>query len=81
MTTDQLIDYINHGREIEFRYKDKMYSITYGTIEGKHVISFCEFYQKTTEVEKPEEIITASRNGVTVAEMLSSLGEEDIWVY
>ena len=81
MTIDKLMDYINHGREIEFRYNGKMYSITYGTIDGKHVISFCEFYQETTEVENPEEIVTVSRNGSTVAEMLSSLREEDIWIY
>ena len=81
MTIDKLMDYINHGREIEFRYNGKMYSITYGTIDGKHVISFCEFYQETTEVENPEEIVTVSRNGSTVAEMLSSIREEDIWIY
>ena len=81
MTIEQLIDYINYGREIEFRYKGKMYSITYGTLAGKDVISFCEFYQETTEVETPEELITVSRNGITVAEMLSSIGEEDIWIY
>ena len=81
MTADQLIDHINHGREIEFRYNDKMYSITYGTIDRKHVISFCEFYKETTEVEKPEEVANISRNGVTVIEMLSSISEEDIWIY
>ena len=81
MTLEQLIDYINHGREIEFRYNGKMYSITYGTINGKHVISFCEFYQETTEIEKTEDITSISRDGVTVPEMLSSINDDDIWIY
>lgn len=81
MTQEQLLDYVNHGREIEFRYNGKMYSITYGILEGKHVISFCEFYQDTTEVEVPEDIFTVERNGVTVIQMLESITEDDIWVY
>ena len=40
MTKDLLADYIECGREIEFKYNGKMYSITYGIIEGKEVISF-----------------------------------------
>ena len=30
MTLHQLTDYIQCGREIEFEYNDKKYSITYG---------------------------------------------------
>jgi len=81
MNKEQLIDYINHGREIEFRYNNKMYSITYGKINGKHVVSFCEFYKETTEVENPEDIATVTRNGISVTDMLASIGEEDIWIY
>ena len=81
MTKDLLIDYISQGREIEFKYKDKMYSITYGIVDGKEVISFCEFYQDTTEVTTVDELLTVSRYGITVLEMWSSLTENDIWVY
>lgn len=81
MTKEQLLDYMNHGREIEFRFNGKMHSITYGTLNGKHVISFCEFYQETTEAETPEEIFTVERNGITVIQMLESITEDDIWVY
>ena len=77
----ELIDYINCGREIEFRYLGKMYSITYGMLNGKHVISFCEFYKETTEIEKPDEIFDVSRDGVTVPQMLESITEDDIWIY
>jgi hypothetical protein len=44
MTKQELFNYIEHGREIEFISQSRKYSITYGIIEGKEVISFCEFY-------------------------------------
>lgn len=81
MTKSQLIDYINCGREIEFRYKGHMYSITYGQLNGKPVISFCQFYQETTEVDTAESLLQVTRNGVTVLSMLESLSEDDIWLF
>lgn len=81
MTKQELFDYIKQGREIEFTFQNKKYSITYGVIEGKEVISFCEFYQETTEVETAEELVNVKREGVTVLQMLESLTEEDIWIY
>ena len=81
MTKDLLSDYVSHGREIEFKYNGKMYSITYGIVDGKDVISFCEFYQDTTEVTTVDELLTVSRYGITVLQMWSSLTENDIWVY
>lgn len=81
MTKAELFDYIEHGREIEFKYNDKMYSITYGPSWGEDIISFCEFYQYTSDVKTPEELIKVERDGVTVLQMLESIGEEDIWIY
>ena len=81
MTKQELFDYIEQGREIEFTFQNKKYSITYGVIEGKEVISFCEFYQETTEVETAEELVNVKREGVNVLQMLESLTEEDIWIY
>lgn len=81
MKKEQIISYINNGREIEFRYKGKMYSLTYGRLDGKHVISFCEFYKETTEVEVAEDALLIVRDGHTVLEMMESLTEKDIWIY
>ena len=81
MNLDQLREYVSQGREIEFQFDEKKYSITYGVISGKEVISFCEFYQDTTEVECVEELIKVERNGKTVLEMLESITEKDIWIY
>ena len=81
MNLDQLREYVSEGREIEFKFNRKKYSITYGVIDGKDVISFCEFYQETTEVETVNELIKVERDGVTVLHMLESITEEDIWIY
>ena len=50
-------------------------------INGKEVISFCEFYQETTEVETAEELINVTRDSVSVLQMIESITEEDIWIY
>ena len=81
MSKEELLDHINCGREIEFMYHGRMYSITYGTLGGKHVISFCEFYKETTEVERASDILCIKRNGVTVLQMLQSLTADDIWIF
>ena len=81
MTKDLLYDYVTHGREIEFKFNDKMYSITYGTIDEREVISFCEFYKETTEITTFDELLRVSRNGFTVLQMWNSLTENDIWIY
>ena len=81
MTKEQLLDFINCGREIEFQFNGKRYSITYGLIDNKEVISFCEFYQYTTEVTTCDELLRVSRGGVTVEEMLKNLSEEDVWIF
>ena len=79
MTQEQLID--QHGHEIEFNFHGKEYSITQGTLDGKYVFSFCEFYKETTEVEKPEDILMISRDGYTVKEMINQITDNDIWLY
>ena len=76
----QLMEYISQRREIEFNYMGNKYSITYGVIDEREVISFCQFYQETTEVENVEELLNVTRGGITVLEMLESLSEGDIWI-
>lgn len=50
MTREQIIYYIEHGREIEFCFQDKMFSITYSPKGVENYISFCEFYKETSDV-------------------------------
>lgn len=51
MIKEQLKEYIEYGNEIEFKYNNKMYSITYGTFNNERLISFCEFYKKALKLE------------------------------
>ena len=81
MNKDLLKDYVDCGREIEFKFNNKMYSITYGIIDDEEVISFCEFYKETTEVKTFNELIEVTRDGVTVLQVWESLTEEDVWIY
>lgn len=81
MTKDLLKDYVDCGREIEYKFNDKMYSITYGIIDDEEVISFCEFYKETTEIKTFDELMEVSRDGFTVLQMWESLTEEDVWIY
>ena len=81
MTKDVLLEYLKNGREIEFQFKNKMYSITQGILEGEHIFSFCEFYKETTEVETPDEVLEIKRDGMSVREMLNSISDDDIWIY
>ena len=80
MTKELLREYIDSGREIEFKYNDKMYSITYGVIDEKEVISFCEFYKQSIEVETFEELTKLVYGDVTVLEMWQSVTEDDVWI-
>lgn len=81
MTKEELIEYVNCGREIEFEYNGKQFSITRSELEDDNRISFCEFYKESTEIDTPEELLTVERYGVTVEEMLASCAEEDICVF
>lgn len=80
MNKEQLAEYVSQGREIEFQYKGKKYSITYGRIDGKDVISFCEFYKDSTEVVTVDELLDVEREGVTVLQMLESVADCDVWI-
>lgn len=81
MSKDYLQELIETGREIEFDYRGKRYSVTYMLIDDKEYISFCEFYKETTEVATFDELCQVERNGVSVIKMWESITEEDIWVF
>ena len=85
MTFDQLENYISIRHEIEFTYRGKKYSITYwypDDNEDNALISFCEFYKETTEVKTASELWNnVCRDGVSVGDMLSSIKQEDIYIF
>ena len=81
MNNEELQKLIETGHEIEFTYNNKKYSVTQDKINGKHVLSFCEFYKETTEVSTFEELCEVQRENVKVIDMISSITMDDIWVY
>ena len=56
MTIDVLKKWVRTGRELEFSYKGKDYSITYFRKNRKIYISFCEFYKETLDVATVDEL-------------------------
>ncbi len=81
MRIEDLRQYINTGREIEFTYNKKNYSITYYNDDRENYISFCEFYKETSDVSNVDELLNVTRDGKTVQEMIESLSDDDYSVY
>lgn len=81
MSREELIELVEQGREIEFVFKEKKFSITYVRIDDKELISFCEFYKRSTEVSSVDELLMIERYGVTVEAMLGAITENDVWIF
>ena len=84
MSIDVLREYVYYGREIEFDYQNKKFSITYGKDPASgdgHIISFCEFYQEPIDVKTVDELLQAEWNGEKLKNIWESLTEEDVWIY
>ena len=81
MTKEQLFEWVDTGRELEFNYKRKDYSITYFRKNRKICISFCEFYKETLDVATVDELWNSTYRGIKLSDMLSSIPEDDVYVY
>jgi hypothetical protein len=80
MTLEQLRKIIYTGREIEFTYQDKNYSLTYFRNNGgggKKWLSFCEFYKDTLDVSDVDSLLKSTYHGIKVSDIFESLGEND----
>ncbi len=81
MKKEILNELVATGREIEFDYKEKQYSITYYNDNREKYISFCEFYKKTLDVSNADELWNSTYNNISISEMLSSLSEDEYSVF
>jgi len=84
MNIEILKNFICYGNEIEFNYKNKMFSITYGDdLEHKsdYIISFCEFDQKPVNVRTVDDLLAVEWNGDSIEDIWKNLKESDIWIY
>lgn len=81
MKIEELKQLIDEGHEIEFEYKKKKYSITYGEMNGEDVISFCEFYKESVEVKTINELLAIHYNGFVLGNIIESLTKDKVWIY
>ena len=81
MTKEQLFEWVDTGRELEFNYKGKDYSIIYFRKNRKIYISFCEFYKETLDVATVDELWNSTYKEIKLSDMLSSIPEDDVYVY
>lgn len=81
MKAELLREYVQCGRELEFKHKGKMFSINYGIVNGREVISFCEFNHDSIEVSTFEELTAIKYQGTTLMDMWNNFTDDDLWVY
>lgn len=80
MTSGTLQKYILTGRELEFSYHHKRYSITYSFEEDRRTISFCQFSQPCEDYASSEEFLLFAKIGEEyLREVIEQI--EDIVVY
>ena len=81
MTKEELVNYIDCGHEIEFQYNGIWFGINYEKVHNRNGI-FLDFYEHNKEssehlVKTVEALVNIKYTGVTVMEMLESLGDEE----
>ena len=80
MRKKELKQLIEEGHEIEFEYKNKKYSITYGEINGEEVISFCEFDKDTVEVKTFDELLSVRYNDFVFGDIFENIKDDKMWI-
>ena len=80
MKKEELKKLIEEGHEIEFEYKNKKYSITYGEINGEEFISFCEFDKDTVEVKTFDELLSVRYNDFVFGNILDNIKDDKTWI-
>ena len=81
MTKEILKKWIRTGRELEFSFEGKDYSITYYNDKRKDYISFCQAYDETVDVSNVDELWNSTYKGMKVSDILSSVPEDDVYVF
>lgn len=81
MKLEYLKKLIETGREIEFYYLDKKYSITYYNDNRENYISFCEFYKDPFDVPSYEDLINLNIDSMPLSSIWEQLEEKNIDIY
>ena len=81
MKRKEIEELIQNGREIEFSYKNKRYSITYYGDKRSNYISFCEFNIEPKDVSSVEELLALTIDGLTLEQVLNNIPNDDIDIF
>lgn len=79
MTKETLEEWLRTGRDLEFRYKGRHYSITHFIEEdGTPVIAFSDFYDYIMDVKDAESLWNATYNDLKVKDILEGVPEYEV---
>ncbi len=78
MTKQQLTEWVDTGRELEFEYQGNKYSITYYNDNRKDYISFCQYHQETLDVSDVNILWNSTYRGIKLADMFTLIPENQV---
>lgn len=82
MTKAQVKQWMQNGREIEFVYNGKHYSLCPFLTEKKEKwISFCEFYQETLDVPNVETLWNETYKNIKVSLIFESVLVSEVDIF
>lgn len=83
MTRNDLLELINTGREIEFYFNNKCYSITYYNDDRKKYISIIEYNKEETihDVATADEALDVKMDGEHTVEFMLLNADQEIDIF
>lgn len=81
MNKEELVDYINNNREIEFEWQNRKFSITYFKEDNRKFISFCEFYKEPVDVKTIDELFEIKIDNISILDILKDISDDKIYVF
>ena len=81
MKREYIEELIEAGREIEFQYRGKRYSITYYNDERGKGISVCRFFGKPADLRNADEVFQLTIGGITLERIFADLPDSAFDIY
>lgn len=78
MKLETLRNYIVMGREIEFSYGGKMYSITYTFANKKQTVHFCQFNNPSEDYDSVDDFFSSATIGEEYLRDILGLVEDTV---
>lgn len=82
MTREQVKIWMKTGREIEWEYKGKQYSLCpFLTANKEKWVSFCEFNEENLDAKDVDTLWNLTYKGISVKEIFESVSENSVDVF